>query len=125
MASKGKILALISSVVAVCPLKDGKIYTGAGYYLNEVTVPVRALDEGGLRNHLSANPTGNTPQVDVHSEVVGFFGGDAAKLQDYLLFRRRLAWACRDPVPASGMSSRRAWINMTLFSFRAAMARRA
>jgi hypothetical protein len=28
-----------------------------------------------------ANPTGNTPQVDVHSEVVGFFGGDAAKLQ--------------------------------------------
>jgi hypothetical protein len=37
MATKGKILALISSGRGL-PLKDGKIYTGAGYYLNEVTV---------------------------------------------------------------------------------------
>jgi hypothetical protein len=34
------------------PLRDGKVYAGAGYYLNELTVPVRALMKGGLRNHL-------------------------------------------------------------------------
>jgi putative intracellular protease/amidase len=79
MAPKGKILALISSGRGL-PLKGGKIYTGAGYYLNEVTVPVRALMKEGYEITF-ANPTGNTPQVDVHSEVVGFFGGDAAKLQ--------------------------------------------
>ncbi len=95
MAAKGKILALISSGRGL-PLKDGKVYTGAGYYLNEVTVPVRALMEAGYEITF-ANPKGNTPQVDVHSEVVGFFGGDAAKLQDYMLFRDGLL-GLRDPV---------------------------
>ncbi len=103
------------------PLKDGKVYTGAGYYLNEVTVPVRALMKEGYEITF-ANPKGNTPQVDVHSEVVDFFGGDAAKLQDYMLFRDGLTWAQRSN-SHQRMSSHRAWINMTLFSFRAAMAR--
>src|SRR6202046_3749200 len=85
MATKGKILALISSGRGL-PLKDGKVYTGAGYYLNEVTVPVRALMNEGYEITF-ANPTGNTPQVHVHSEVVGFFGGGAAKAQGYLNFR--------------------------------------
>jgi putative intracellular protease/amidase len=54
-----------------------------------------------------ANPKGNAPQVDVHSEVADFFGGDAAKLQDYMLFRDGLA-GLRDPkriadVIASGL----------------------
>ncbi|MGA8087276.1 MAG: type 1 glutamine amidotransferase domain-containing protein [Terracidiphilus sp.] len=95
MATAGKILALISSGRGL-PLKDGKIYTGAGYYLNEVTVPVRALMKEGYEITF-ANPTGNTPQVDVHSEVADFFGGDAAKLEDYMLFRDGLL-GLRDPV---------------------------
>jgi putative intracellular protease/amidase len=95
MATAGKILALISSGRGL-PLKDGKIYTGAGYYLNEVTVPVRALMNEGYEITF-ANPTGNTPQVDVHSEVAGFFGGDEAKLEDYMLFRDGLL-GLRDPM---------------------------
>ncbi len=95
MATAGKILALISSGRGL-PLKDGKIYTGAGYYLNEVTVPVRALMKEGYEITF-ANPTGNTPQVDVHSEVADFFGGDAAKVEDYMLFRDGLL-GLRDPV---------------------------
>ena len=81
---------------------------GAGYYLNEVTVPVRALMKEGYEITF-ANPTGNTPQVDVHYEVVGFFGQDAAKLlQDYTAVPRRLAWAqrsvrIRDVIIASGL----------------------
>src|ERR1700744_6400798 len=40
MATKGKVLVLVSSGRGL-PLKDGKVYRGAGYYLNELTVPVR------------------------------------------------------------------------------------
>jgi len=37
-----------------------------------------------------ANPKGNTPQLDVNSAIAQFFGGDEAKLQDYLKFRDSL-----------------------------------
>src|ERR1700743_3992700 len=94
MTSKGKVLVLVSSGHGL-PLKDGKVDAGAGYYLNELTVPVRALMNQGYEITF-ANPKGNAPQVDVHSEVADFFGGDAAKLQDYMLFRDGLA-GLRDP----------------------------
>src|SRR6202050_470816 len=105
MAAKGKVLVLVSSGRGL-PLKDGKGYKGAGYYLNELTGPVRALMEEGYEITF-ANPKGNTPQVDVHSEVPDFFGGDAAKLEDYMLFRDGLK-ELRDPmriadVVASGL----------------------
>ncbi len=95
MTTKGKVLVLVSSGRGL-RLKDGKVYASAGYYLNELTVPVRALMKEGYEITF-ANPRGNTPQVDVHSEVADFFGGDAAKLQDYLLFRDGLK-GLRDPV---------------------------
>ena len=88
MTTKGKVLVLVSSGHGL-PLKDGKVYTGAGYYLNELTVPVRALMNEGYEITF-ANPKGNTPQMDVHSAVADFFGGDEARLQDYLKFRDTL-----------------------------------
>jgi putative intracellular protease/amidase len=88
MATKGKILVLVSSGHGL-PLKDGKVYKGAGYYLNELTVPVRALMKEGYEITF-ANPKGNTPQLDVHSAVPDFFGGDEAKLEEYLKFRDSL-----------------------------------
>jgi putative intracellular protease/amidase len=105
MKTKGKVLVLVSSGRGL-PLKDGKVYKGAGYYLNELTVPVRALMQEGYEITF-ANPKGNAPQPDVNSEVAAFFGGDAAKLQDYMLFRDGLA-GLRDPkriadVVASGL----------------------
>ena len=69
------------------PLKDGKVYAGAGYYLNELTVPVRALMKEGYEITF-ANPEGNTPQMDVNSAAADFFGGDEARLQDYLKIPR-------------------------------------
>jgi putative intracellular protease/amidase len=98
MTAKGKILVLVSSGHGL-PLKDGKVYKGAGYYLNELTVPVRALMQEGYEITIS-NPKGNTPQMDVHSAVPDFFGGDAAKLQDYLKFRDSLA-GLKNPTPIS------------------------
>src|ERR1700735_3166229 len=105
MKTKGKVLVLVSSGRGL-PLKDGKVYKGAGYYLNELTVPVRALMKEGYEITF-ATPKGNTPQPDVNSEVADFFGGDAAKLQDYLIFRDGLT-GLRDPsriadVIASGL----------------------
>jgi putative intracellular protease/amidase len=88
MAAKGKVVVLVSSGRGL-PLKDGKVYTGAGYYLNELTVPVRELMKQGYEITF-ANPKGNTPQMDVHSAVPDFFGGDEARLQDYLKFRDTL-----------------------------------
>src|SRR5271157_6606438 len=94
MTTKGKILVLVSSGHGL-PLKDGGCYTGAGYYLNELTVPVRALMKEGYEITF-ATPKGNAPQVDVHSEVADFFGGDEAKLQDYMIFRDGLT-GLREP----------------------------
>src|SRR5579859_1829838 len=85
MKTKGKVLVLVSSGRGL-PLKDGKVYSGAGYYLNEVTVPVRALMENGYEITF-ANPKGDTPQMDVNSATAMFFHGSEAKLKDYLSFR--------------------------------------
>jgi hypothetical protein len=119
MKREGKVLVLVSSGHGL-PLQDGKVYSGAGYYLNELTVPVRALMKDGYEITF-ANPKGNTPQMDVHSAVADFFGGDEARLQDYLKFRDTLTGSKIQLV--SRMSSHQAWINMTLFSSLAAMAR--
>jgi putative intracellular protease/amidase len=88
MKTKGKVLILVSSGHGL-PLQDGNVYSGAGYYLNELRVPVRALMKEGYEITF-ANPKGNTPQLDVNSATAQFFGGDEAKLQDYLKFRDSL-----------------------------------
>jgi putative intracellular protease/amidase len=88
MAAKGKVVVLVSSGHGL-PLKNGGCYKGAGYYLNELTVPVRALMKEGYEITF-ANPKGNTPQMDQHSAVPDFFGGSEATLQDYLKFRDSL-----------------------------------
>jgi putative intracellular protease/amidase len=88
MKNERKVLVLVSSGHGL-PLKDGKIYSKAGYYLNEMTVPVRALMKEGYEITF-ANPKGNTPQMDVNSATTMFFGGSDAKLKDYLSFRDSL-----------------------------------
>jgi putative intracellular protease/amidase len=84
--AKGKVLVLVSSGRGL-PLKDGKVYAGAGYYLNELTVPVRALMKEGYEITF-ANPKGNTPHLDEFSATAQFFGGDEARLQDYRKFQQ-------------------------------------
>ena len=121
MAAKGKILVLVSSGRGL-PLKDGKVYAGAGYYLNELTVVVRGLMKEGYEITF-ADPKGNAPQVDVHSEVADFFVGDAAKLQDYMIFRDGLTEDERSNRIWQGCHPHQAWINMTLSSSPAAMVR--
>ena len=98
MKTKGRVLVLVSSGHGL-PLQDGKVYSAAGYYLNELTVPVRALMKDGYEITF-ANPKGNTPQLDVNSATAMFFGGDEAKLLDYLSFRDSLT-GLKDPARIS------------------------
>ena len=85
--TKGKVLVILSSENQMA-LQDGKTYP-TGYYLNELTVPVRALMENGF-DVTFANPKGNTPAMDVHSVSAHYFGDDGAKFEDYKRFHESL-----------------------------------
>lgn len=80
---KGKVLVVMSSGQEL-DLKDGKKYT-TGYYLNEFVVPYRKLVEAGYEPVI-ANPKGDLPVMDVHSNNAMFFGGDEAVRADALKY---------------------------------------
>jgi putative intracellular protease/amidase len=71
--SKGTIL-LIASSADKFELRDGKIIP-AGFYLNELTVPIMAAVEAGYEFVL-ATPKGTVPVVDERSCEASHFGND-------------------------------------------------
>lgn len=87
-AAKGKVLVVVSSQDKLT-LRDGKTYP-TGYYFNELTVPVRKLMENGY-DVVFANPKGNRPTMDVHSDSASYFGNDAGKYADFKKFHDGLA----------------------------------
>jgi putative intracellular protease/amidase len=86
--SKGKVLVVVSSK-ATLTLKDGKKYP-TGYYFNELTVPVRKVMGDGYEV-VFANPEGNAPVMDAHSDSPSYFGGDKAKYADFKKFHDGLS----------------------------------
>ncbi len=72
-AIKGNVLVVVSSEETI-ELQDGKTYK-TGYFLNELAVPVKRLQEEGYAITF-ANPKGNKPTMDIHSDSVDFFGKD-------------------------------------------------
>lgn len=85
---KGEVLVIVSSEHHL-DLADGKRYQ-TGYYLNELAVPVRKIIDAGY-TPVFANPRGNTPSMDVHSNDKMFFDGDDAKRAQVLAFVDALA----------------------------------
>lgn len=81
--SKGKVLVVMSSGHEL-PLKDGKTYT-TGYYLNEFVIPYRKLIAAGYEPVI-ADPNGDTPVMDAHSNNAMFFGGDDKARADALTY---------------------------------------
>ena len=81
--SKGKVLVVMSSG-HVLALKDGKTYT-TGYYLNEFVIPYRKLIAAGYEPVI-ADPNGDTPVMDAHSNNAMFFGGDDKARADALTY---------------------------------------
>ncbi len=78
-----KVLVVVSSADAL-ELKDGKVYP-TGFYLNELVTPVQALVKAGY-TPVFANPQGNRPAMDVHSNDKRYFGNDDVKRQAALAF---------------------------------------
>lgn len=81
--TKGKVLVVVSSASEI-QLQDGKTYP-TGYFLNELTVPVKALMAAGYEP-VFANPKGNPANWDVHSLDAKFFAGDNRALEDMKRF---------------------------------------
>ena len=81
--SKGKVLVVMSSGHELA-LKDGKTYT-TGYYLNEFVIPYRKLIAAGYEPVI-ADPNGDTPVMDAHSNNAMFFGGDDKARADALTY---------------------------------------
>jgi putative intracellular protease/amidase len=86
-AIKGNVLVIVSSEDAIA-LQNGKTYK-TGYFLNELTVPVKRLQEEGY-SITFANPKGNKPSMDIHSDSVDFFGKDDGKYQTIKAFHDNL-----------------------------------
>jgi putative intracellular protease/amidase len=80
---KPKILVVISSKSSLT-LRDGKNYP-TGYYLNELTVPVRKLVDRGYEV-VFANPAGNAPAMDKRSDSPRYFQNDRAVYESYRQF---------------------------------------
>ncbi len=87
-APKGKVLVVISSEKSI-ELRGGKTYQ-TGYFLNELTIPVKRLVEAGY-SVTFANPKGNQPSMDIHSDSVDFFGKNQAEYQAVKTFHDNLS----------------------------------
>jgi putative intracellular protease/amidase len=83
-----KVLVIISSEDSL-QLRDGKSYP-TGYYLNELTVPVKKLIDNGY-DIVFANPAGNTPTMDKRSDSASHFGNDTALYESYRKFHDQLS----------------------------------
>ena len=83
MNTKPTILAITSNADSII-LKDGR-KEHAGYYLNELVIPVQAALDAGYQMVL-ATPNGTKPIVDPQSTVAAHFGGSEEALRKALGF---------------------------------------
>ena len=83
MSSKPTILVIASNADSIT-LKDGR-KEHAGYYLNELVIPVQAALDAGYQMVL-ATPNGTKPVMDPQSAVAVHFGGSEEALRKALNF---------------------------------------
>ena len=87
MTTKGKVLVLVSAVWLALERWQG-LHRRRLLFQRAYGSGLSLMNEG--YEITFANPKGNTPQLDANSAIAQFFGGDEAKLQDYLQFRDSL-----------------------------------
>jgi putative intracellular protease/amidase len=83
MKNKGTILVIGSNADSIT-LKNGD-KEHAGYYLNEMVIPTRAVLDAGYEMVL-ATPNGKKPVMDPQSAVASYFGDNGGELQKALAF---------------------------------------
>jgi putative intracellular protease/amidase len=81
MSGKSTILVIASNADSIT-LKDGR-KEHAGYYLNELVIPVLAALDAGYEMVL-VTPNGNKPVMDPQSATSAHFGGSEASLRNAL-----------------------------------------
>lgn len=86
-ASRGKVLVILSSADIV-DLREGKTYH-AGYYLDELEVPLRKMVDAGYEPVI-ANPNGNAVTYDPASANKMYYGNDEAKLSAAIKYMDRV-----------------------------------
>lgn len=87
MSTKPTILAIASNADSIT-LKDGR-KEHAGYYLNELVIPIQAVLDAGYQMVL-ATPNGTKPIMDPQSARAGHFGDSEEALQKALDLIRTL-----------------------------------
>jgi putative intracellular protease/amidase len=89
---------IVLSDASQLALKDGKAYP-TGFFLNELTVPLKLLLDAG-HEVTFATPKGGAPSLDKNSLDPMYFNGDAAALKQYheLLDRLNITSQQRSPV---------------------------
>jgi len=93
-ATKGKVLLVTSSVDSIL-LKDGTNAV-AGFYLNELTIPMQAVVAAGY-DIVLATPRGNKPVLDRSSAIAAHFDNSEEALQKALEFVEKYP-AMQNPV---------------------------
>ena len=82
-SAKPRILIIVSSQDRF-RLREDKTYS-TGYFLNELVVPVRKLVDQGYEV-VFANPAGNAPAMDPHSDSAEYFAQDRELYKSYREF---------------------------------------
>lgn len=83
-AKKPQQVLVVVSSQTMLTLREGALYP-TGYYLNELTVPVKHLVEAGYQVTF-ANPNGNPPSLDAHSVGKQYFNNDEKEFAEVKRF---------------------------------------
>lgn len=87
IAPKGKVLVVVSNASDI-PLQNNKRYA-TGYFLNELTVPVKALINAGY-TPVFATPSGASVVWDLHSLDKKFFSNDEKLMNEAAAYAKSL-----------------------------------
>ncbi len=101
-ASHGANVLVVLSDANHLDLKNGKVFS-TGFYLNELTQPVRMLIAAG-HDITYATPKGNAPTLDQRSADPMYFNGDAADMKANLAFIDKLSLTSTTNSPVISLS---------------------
>lgn len=83
-SSKGKVLIVLTTTKSL-ELKDGKSYDTPGYYLDELSYPLKNVVDAGYEP-VFATIDGATPYIDPASKAAFFFNNDEQAAKDAVAY---------------------------------------
>lgn len=96
-----KVLVVLSAASQI-ELQDGS-HPEIGFYLNELTVPLRKLMRAGYEP-VFVTPGGAVPHLDPGSDDVKYFGGDRTSYQEHKDLLTKLQLLVKDKSPVKNIA---------------------